>query len=135
MSISWDATLAIDLQDIDQQHKEIVRRLDRMLTAMSQRKGKGEVGPLCAFLSEYVVMHFRAEEQYMAQRSYPEYAAHKSEHDEIVQSFAKMVDDYERNGSTVVTVLRAARCLTDHVRSHMQVTDHKLAVFARSFAA
>ena len=134
MTISWDSSLAMGLPDIDEQHREIFRRLDRMLTAMSHHRGRGEVAPLFAFMSTYVVEHFRNEQALMIGRSYPEYDGHRREHEEIVRAFKTLKEDFDRQGNGLLTVLRLSRAVTDLLRNHINVTDRRLAEFIRGAA-
>jgi hypothetical protein len=40
MSLKWDDSLLIGIENIDSQHKELFKYLDKFLSAMRERKGK-----------------------------------------------------------------------------------------------
>ena len=58
MAIQWNEELATGVLEIDNQHKEIFARINRLLEASSQGKGKQEVGRMIDFLGDYVISHF-----------------------------------------------------------------------------
>ena len=61
----WDKSLEIGNDEIDSQHKEIFKRVNKLLSAMADGSGKDTIGKLIEFLTEYVVNHFDAEERLM----------------------------------------------------------------------
>ena len=44
MAMQWNENLAVGVDVIDNQHKGIISRINNLLNAMSQGKGKDEVG-------------------------------------------------------------------------------------------
>ncbi len=63
MAIEWRDSLAIGVEAIDNQHKELLLRFDRLLNACQTGKGIEELKKLQVFLGEYVHTHFNDEEE------------------------------------------------------------------------
>jgi hypothetical protein len=59
------------VDEIDDQHKEIFRRINGLLDSCRQGKGKEDVGKVINFLDDYVVTHFGREEKYVIDNSFP----------------------------------------------------------------
>ena len=55
MAIKWSPEYAIDVEIIDNQHKELFNAVNNLLEACSQGKGKEEAGKILQFLENYVV--------------------------------------------------------------------------------
>ena len=65
---------------INNQHKELLLRFDRLLNACQEGWGAAELKKLQAFLEKYVQTHFNHEEALQRLHKYPDYEAHRAEH-------------------------------------------------------
>jgi hemerythrin len=72
MAVAWTEELATGIEVIDDQHKELFRRIDGLLEACKAGKGREAVAGVLAFLENYVVEHFAAEEK-IPRQFIPEY--------------------------------------------------------------
>ncbi len=129
--ISWRETYNIGVDEVDQQHQELVVKLNEFLDACIQQKGKEKIMETLAFLRDYTVEHFRSEEEIMLKYNYPEYAEHKKDHDEFVASVLELEASIQTQGATVVTTLKLNRTLTDWLLSHISKSDMKIGQFLR----
>jgi len=129
MALVWTQALAVGVEEIDEQHRELFRRVDRLLEAASG--GLGEVGPLIAFLREYVARHFASEERYMDEQAYPGRAAHQAEHRRFADDLAALESELESNGPGGDVSARLHRQVGDWLRGHILVTDLALGRFVR----
>ena len=62
MAIEWTEDLATGVNKIDNQHKELFKRINNLLEACNQGRGKNEVEKVIKFLDDYVIIHFSEEE-------------------------------------------------------------------------
>ncbi|MFM9328394.1 bacteriohemerythrin [Paenibacillus mesotrionivorans] len=129
--ISWRETYNIGVDEVDQQHQELVVKLNEFLDACIQQKGKDKIMETLAFLRDYTVEHFRSEEEIMLKYNYPEYAEHKKDHDDFVASVLELEASIQNQGATVVTTLKLNRTLTDWLLSHISKSDMKIGQFLR----
>ncbi len=80
MALEWTPDLSVGVEEIDEQHRELFRRAERLIATL--RCGdRGEVLPLLAYLDEYVAHHFSAEERLMREVRYPALEEHVSRTD------------------------------------------------------
>lgn len=131
MAIAWDPYLAIGIDSIDEQHRELFHRIDRLLEASQTGTSAAEVGRLLRFLGEYVRDHFRAEEELMESTRYPERAVHAAEHAAFAQELEGLRAEYDREGGTTLLVVRVASRATQWLREHIYRTDKELGRFVR----
>jgi hemerythrin len=126
MAIRWTSALAIGVPDLDAQHEELFRRVDRLHDAMLARD-RAEAGELIRFLQVYAAEHLAAEERLMRETRFPDEANHLAEH----ASFAAEVEDLavtlEEEGVTPRLVLRLAREVSGWLRDHICESDVALA--------
>jgi hemerythrin len=128
MVIQWTPSLSVGVPEIDAQHQELFRRAERLIVAL--RAGdREEVGPLVAYLAEYVVSHFEAEELEMRASGYPELERHKAAHDKFRADFLEMAKDFDRKGATALIALTLHNWLSDWLRRHVGGADLDLGRF------
>jgi len=123
MAFTWTQDLSVGVKEIDAQHRELFERINSLLEAMSQGKGKGEVSPLLAFLEDYVIEHFRTEEGYMVRHGYPDYRAHRELHKGFNKDMRDFKQDLETKGLSSVLVISFQRHICDWWREHVAKKD------------
>ncbi len=79
----WDSRLETGIELIDDQHKELFRRIDRLEVAMYSGTGSAELTYLVEYLVDYVVDHFAAEEKLLGEMNYPDLPKHIRQHEEF----------------------------------------------------
>jgi len=129
MAIQWDKSLAVGVKIIDEQHQELFRRVNALLEAMLQAKGKDEIGKLIAFLKDYVVEHFGAEQKLMTQHRYPALAQHKAQHDAFVKTFLEVATEFEQKGASGGMAIKLNSFLGAWLRDHIGSSDTALGKF------
>jgi hemerythrin len=132
MSIEWDATLATGNNNIDEQHKELFRRFDNLLTACNQRKGKEEVHSTLTFLGDYVRSHFAMEEQLQQTNNYPHYPEHKAQHEGFIRDLQKLEDQFKEEGVSLSLVIQTNQTMVNWLIKHINATDRTLANYLRT---
>ncbi len=134
MAMKWSDDLSIGVDLVDNQHKEIFTRVNSLLGAMAQGKGKEEVGKVLAYLADYVVKHFGAEEGLMTKYNYDGYSKQKAEHTKFLRDFSGLKREFETQGATSHLVIQTQRQLCDWLINHITNEDKKLGTFLKSEA-
>ncbi len=129
MAMEWTAKLAVGVESIDMQHRELFERINKLMTAMQSKQGEAEVRRLVAFLGDYVVSHFTGEERLMQQQAYPDFPAHKRIHDEFMRDLARLKGDLEKQGPSAAVIVQLNRRVGDWLIDHIGRTDRALGAF------
>ena len=90
----WKDSYLVGVELIDDQHKELFRRIDKLLKVIEKEdydKNKVECMDAFKFLQDYTVEHFGAEEAYQESIGY----AHIDEHKKLHKGFIDSINDYE----------------------------------------
>lgn len=132
MAIEWTKDLATGVDEIDDQHKELFKRINRLLDACHQGRGKEEIDDLMRFLSDYVVDHFGTEERLMDRYDYPESLSHRSQHENFKERFSDLREDLLRSGERLVTIIGTNQLLGDWWINHIGKVDKALGAFLRT---
>lgn len=132
MSFTWTPDISTGIEEIDSQHKELFTRLNTLLDACAaEQKGKDEIGTYLAFLQDYTIQHFSAEETAMTKAAYPGLHVHKQEHDYFKQRLATIRKEFLDYGGTIHVVLLAVRASGDWLFSHIKKTDREMGAFLK----
>jgi hemerythrin len=132
MAVTFDKLLETGDPTIDEQHRELFSRIDRLLQASREKRGREEVGQILAFLGDYVVHHFAAEEQIMSDAGYPQIASHRAEHARFVQEFGLLYREFAAEGPGTLFIIRVGNRVTAWLREHIYRTDRELVSFLKS---
>ncbi len=88
--IVWNDQLSVGIEEIDEQHKILIRLINRMHEAIHQRRGSDVVESILAELAEYTRIHFAVEESLMRILNFPGYEEHHDQHEALTQQLADL---------------------------------------------
>jgi len=124
----WDKTLETGIQKVDEQHKELFRRIE-LLTDTKNAKRTYE---MLEFLEEYVHVHFRDEEALQAQSGYPKAAQHSAYHAAFVETIRQLKKKLQSEGDTLLNKLEVNKTVFDWLKNHILVQDKEFARYYKS---
>ncbi len=127
MAFNWDSSLETGNKIIDEQHKSLIKAINDLFGACSQGKGRVEVQNTLNFLNEYIVKHFRDEEELQLKSKYPGYTAHKKLHEDFKKEVAGIVSEFEKSGATINLVAKVNSSITGWLINHIKTMDKKVA--------
>jgi methyl-accepting chemotaxis protein len=78
--IDWSDLLSLNIKAMDDEHKELFKRINSLLSAMLDRKKSYNLSEISNYLSEYIDFHFRNEEKMLEHYKYPKLDEHKKLH-------------------------------------------------------
>lgn len=132
MAIEWTEDLETGITAIDDQHRDLFRRINQLLDACNQRKAKDAVGKTIEFLGSYVIEHFENEERYMVMYDYPDLADHKEQHRQFIDSLQELKNRFETDGPGVHIIIMTNRTVVGWLNSHIRNVDKLLGAFLRT---
>lgn len=134
MAIIWDVTMSTGIPRIDNQHQELIRKLNALLDAMQKGRGKEEISKLLGFLGEYVIKHFSDEEAEMERLKCPAAVTNRIAHQQFIKRFTEFRDRFEKEGASPRVIIDVQKTLVDWVVMHIRGVDTKLAASVKQKA-
>lgn len=131
--MTWEDSLSVHVDEIDEQHKVLVELINELNEAMQRGRDRTAVGSVLASLIEYTKTHFSFEEKVMVTHNYPAYQRHKSEHDKLTAKVLDLQRDY-RAGSAEMSD-EVMRFLRSWLVGHIQGMDKSFGAFLNSHAS
>lgn len=130
--IVWNQSLETGIASIDNQHKELIKRINDFLDACMKQKGKEEINAVLNFLGDYTVQHFRDEEAMHNSSGYAKAAAHKFQHDKFIMDFKALRQLFDREGPSLGVTLTTNKTVVDWLINHINGSDKEFANSYRS---
>ena len=125
--LQFTLDLVTNVKIVDEQHKEIFRRINEMSDMGARLFADEEVQDTLDFLGAYVIEHFKAEEDLMIKWKYPNYESHKNEHAKFLEDFTSFRHDFNTMGSTVSFTLSLVEHMVNWIVTHIKQSDKEMA--------
>lgn len=122
--IVFDSEHHVGVTEIDEQHRELVRLVNRLNGAIRNREGDEVVSRLFGDLLSFTTFHFATEHRLMEQYGYGEIARHEAEHAMLVNEAAHLQTRLSKGAE-----LLALQSIKDWLLNHIRYADKPLGKF------
>jgi len=78
--MKWTQDMAVGIESIDEQHRELFKRISDLLQAIREHRCKSEIDDTIIFLDDYARFHFSEEEKRMREAGYDGLEDHRKHH-------------------------------------------------------
>ena len=130
-SIRWDNALSVHNDELDLQHKELIRlynELHRSLTTDTPKEASSTKAKTLDAVVEYSSYHFRCEEEHMESISFPGLELHRKEHQELTRRIRQYHDDLK--SGRIVLSNTIIKFLRNWILEHVAGADRQYADFS-----
>lgn len=131
MIYRWSKDMETGHPLIDEQHKELIRIINELLSTCQTCKGEDNIEKIMAFLDEYVEKHFSDEEKIQRQYKYPDYINHHNMH-EAFKAECKMIKGMLHKEGPSVAVVSQVNTKLSWLVNHIKQQDKKLVNYINS---
>ena len=125
--IHWSKHLNIGVPVIDEEHRRFIERVNDLNGAIVGGEGKARIERLLDLMIMEASRHFWDEQRLLAEWNYPGAADHAAKHGELLQHFARIMDDFQQaevSFTWLAKGLRIKQLLIDHLlREDMKFRD------------
>ncbi len=120
----WDDSYSVGVEQIDDDHKQLITLGNDMIKAAVANKGADIVGEVLNELIEYTEGHFGREEELMVKTNYPEYRDHRVKHKRLMNDVFLFKSQYIAGN---VEPSAISRFLIDWIVKHILEEDKEYA--------
>ena len=128
-SIDWGDTLLTHVNDIDEEHKELINILNKLHKAFHSKESAGVEKESLVALIDYADYHFSTEVNLMKKYEYPEMANHMELHKEFTGKLKELCNKHLVEQVEVIHEI--ILFLTSWLFNHIMEVDKKMAIFLR----
>lgn len=126
----WKNEYAVNIGSIDAQHQNLFAIGRELYAAMSSGQGKSVLGRILGRLVQYTTVHFAHEERLMQLHQYPDFAAHKAEHDALVKQVLAFQTEFNAGRATMA--VQVLQFVKDWLEKHIQKRDFAYAPYLKA---
>ncbi|MGM0510857.1 MAG: bacteriohemerythrin [Thermoplasmatota archaeon] len=131
MVFQWKDEYSVGVEVIDDQHKELISRLDKLATAIQKQKGNERIEYLLDFMEKYTKFHFSSEEEYMEKYDYPGTQKHQEEHGKFIGVVEDLKSKFKEEGRNEEFAMAVQQFLIDWLILHIEGTDGKMGSYLK----
>jgi hemerythrin len=125
--IDWDDRYSIGVQKIDNHHKKLFSLLNKTYDSFLKFVPTDELDILFDELIDYTAYHFSEEEQLMQESRFPDFQAHKKEHDSFSQKIMEMHENFHSGKKSLS--LEVISFLNNWLSNHILQLDAEIGRF------
>ena len=121
--LSWNENYSLGIQEIDNQHKQLIELVNELYTAMMTKKTKDSLQKVLEGLVNYTINHFNTEETYFRKFNYSSTIAHVEEHQLFVAKVLEFQNSFNEGKTTVS--MEILSFLRDWIVQHILGSDRQ----------
>jgi hemerythrin len=122
-TFKWDRRLETGIRLIDEQHRELFKRIDALELAIYNTRATAELVDLIKYLEEYVIEHFDAEEVILTDFFYPDFPKHLFEHNEFRKLYNEMKEECRTRGPDAYLAIDVDKLIRKWWENHIMKSD------------
>ncbi|QID18392.1 hemerythrin family protein [Nitrogeniibacter mangrovi] len=113
----WSDGFSVGVQEIDEQHKELVDLLNQLHTAIIEHHGSATSRRILDELADYTKTHFSVEESLMRVSNYPDFDIHKQNHEDLIGQVVALQEKLDTGEAKITFELLhfLKKWLTNHI--------------------
>lgn len=130
MYAEFTDNLIIGNKMLDDQHKELINRFNKLIKSCEKGNEKLVAVNTLDYLSDYVDQHFEAEEQLQKDIGYPGFDRHKEQHEKFKQTLTELENMLqEEEGPSAAFVKKVEKNIVDYFYIHIEGFDRSVAEY------
>jgi hemerythrin-like metal-binding protein len=118
--IEWKDHYSVGVPAVDHEHRELIDLINRVHDELSAGVGEARITASLGDILAAISAHFALEERFMTERRYDQRAAHKEEHERLLDVLRDIMESYDDDpqASSELLAKRLDEWFTIHFRTH-----------------
>jgi len=131
--IDWKDEYSVGIESIDEQHKKLINLINALQAIVDYSASEEFEQECLAAVVDYTKTHFVYEEGLMIKYGYPDFEAHKAQHQRMIDKVNDLLAAYEKNPESAMK--DALDFLKQWLIRHINGTDKQYSEFLLSKGA
>ena len=134
MSFKWKESYCLDIDEIDNQHKKLLKIGDEVYDIAILDDGYDHYDEIMIVLDkllEYVEYHFNYEENMLKQYNYEELHNQEEEHSAYIHKVKSIASREDIDDNQRKTILEILDFLAQWITRHIMISDRKYAIYLK----
>ena len=133
--MKWTQDMAVGIETIDEQHRELFKKINGLLQAIREQRCKSEIDGTIKFLDDYARFHFSEEEERMQEARYDGLAEHLKHHAAYLNNIKELKELANRpriQGMSYELSVTTNQVVVDWIVDHIMKIDRKFGEFVKN---
>jgi hemerythrin len=122
--LTWKSEFAVGVESVDFEHEQMIKLINEIYDEMKTRKDADSIEQFMGDVHFSISAHFALEEKLMREAAYPEYEAHKEEHEGLLEQIRDLMDKFALDPDKGFDLLQEK--LSDWFEHHFATFDARL---------
>jgi hemerythrin len=90
--ITWKPEFSVGVESVDFEHEQMIKLINEIYDEMQTHRDADSIEQFIGDVHFAISAHFALEERLMRDASYPEFEAHKEDHEELLDQLRDLMD-------------------------------------------
>ena len=104
--LNWKPEYSLGIESVDSEHRQMIGMINDLHQAMDDNADRQTIEHFLGEIHAAISAHFALEEREMRKHHYSEFAAHKDDHEELLDQIRDLMDVFERDRETGFELLQ-----------------------------
>ncbi|NIM69421.1 MAG: bacteriohemerythrin [Xanthomonadales bacterium] len=122
--LQWKPAYSLAIPAVDLEHREMIGLINECYERMGSDADTAAIERFLGEIHAGIAAHFALEEQLMLRSNYPEYGAHKEDHEDLLDQIRDFMDRFDEDREAGLRLLQQR--LADWFGRHFATFDARL---------
>ncbi len=122
--LQWKPSFSLGIPSVDLEHREMIQTINDLYATLDEKYDSEAVEGILGDIHAGISAHFALEERIMRTASYPEYADHKNNHEDLLDEIRDLMDSFADDPVSGKALLQSS--LSDWFSQHFATFDARL---------
>lgn len=122
--LKWKPAYSLAIPSVDLEHRQMIALINQCYARMGSNADAESIEQFLGEIHSGISAHFALEEQIMRNATYPEFGAHKEDHENLLDEIRDLMDQFVDDPKAGLIVLQER--LSDWFERHFSTFDARL---------
>lgn len=122
--LKWDEQYSVGVDSVDFEHQNLMDMINMIYAELDDKRDVSEIERTISDVHAEIAAHFALEERLMRDAGFEEYAAHKDDHENLLDQIRSMMDAIDVDPEPALDML--SENLSDWFSGHFATFDARL---------
>ena len=122
--LQWKSQYSVGIESMDFEHRQMIDLINELHAELSSRRDAESIEQFLGDIHAAISMHFALEERIMLDAGYDEFAAHKNDHEDLLDQIRDMMDVFANDPDRGFSELQTR--LSNWFSAHFSTFDARL---------
>jgi hemerythrin len=125
--LDWKDEFSVGIEEMDSQHKRWIEIINELHDAMKSGQTVKVLSSVLRKMTDYIVVHFKAEEALLEKNKFPDLDIHRKIHEKYALEIHSLVEQFVK-GKVLISI-EIMDSLKKWLTNHIKMSDREYGIF------